>query len=108
MSQHLYELTEEHKMLRDMVRRLAKEQVAPGAARRDETGEFDWDMVNLLRENGLYGIDFPVEYGGSGAGVLAMATTNSDRFLFFLPQTKSKRKNIFQNLQPVNGLLLSL
>jgi len=73
MSHHLYELTEEQKMLRDMVRRLAKEQVAPGAAKRDETGEFDWDMVNLLRENGLYGIDFPVEYGGSGAGVLAMA-----------------------------------
>lgn len=70
---HQYELTEEQRMLRDMVRRLAKEQVAPGAAKRDETGEFDWDMVNLLRENGLYGVDFPVEYGGSGAGVLAMA-----------------------------------
>lgn len=68
-----YELTEEQRMLRDMVRRLAKEQVAPGAAQRDETGKFDWDMVNLLRENGLYGVDFPVEYGGSDAGVLAMA-----------------------------------
>jgi len=30
-------------------------------------------MVNLLRENGLYGIDFPEAYGGSEAGTLALA-----------------------------------
>lgn len=56
-----------------MVRRLAKERVAPGAARRDETAEFDWEMVELMRENGLYGIDFPEQHGGSGAGMLALA-----------------------------------
>jgi alkylation response protein AidB-like acyl-CoA dehydrogenase len=70
-----YELTEEQRMLQDMVRRLAKEKVEPGAAQRDITGEFDWEMVELMRENGLYGIDFPEAYGGSGAGVLALAIT---------------------------------
>jgi alkylation response protein AidB-like acyl-CoA dehydrogenase len=68
-----YGLTEEQILLQNMVRRLAKEKVAPGAAKRDEDGKFDWDMVNLLRENGLYGIDFPEAYGGSDAGVLALA-----------------------------------
>ena len=68
-----YDLTEEQGMLRDMVRRLAREKVLPGAARRDEEGKFDWEMVELLRENGLYGIDFPAEHGGSEAGILAMA-----------------------------------
>lgn len=68
-----YDLTEEQTMLRDMVRRLAKEKVAPGAEKRDEEGKFAWDMVDLLRENGLYGIDFPSEYGGSEAGLLALA-----------------------------------
>ena len=68
-----YDLTEEQKMLRDMVRRLAREKIAPGATQRDEKAEFDWKMVELLRENGLYGIDFPAAYGGSEAGVLAMA-----------------------------------
>jgi alkylation response protein AidB-like acyl-CoA dehydrogenase len=68
-----YELTEEQRMLQDMVRRLAKERVEPGATRRDAEGEFDWEMVDLMRENGLYGIDFPEAYGGSGAGMLALA-----------------------------------
>lgn len=45
----------------------------PGPAKRDADGEFDWGMVDLLRENGLYGIDFPEEYGGSDAGMLALA-----------------------------------
>ena len=68
-----YELTEEQVMMQDMVRRLAKEQVEPGAARRDAEGVFDWEMVDLLRENGLFGVDFAEEYGGAGAGMLALA-----------------------------------
>ncbi len=68
-----YDLTEEQRMLQNMARRLAREKVAPGAAQRDEEAKFDWSMVELLRENGLVGIDFPEAYGGSGAGVLAMA-----------------------------------
>jgi alkylation response protein AidB-like acyl-CoA dehydrogenase len=70
-----YELTEEQRMLQDMVGRLAKEKVEPGAAKRDAGGEFAWDMVELMRENGLYGIDFSEVYGGSGAGMLALAIT---------------------------------
>jgi alkylation response protein AidB-like acyl-CoA dehydrogenase len=68
-----YDLNEEQRMLQGMVRRLAKERVEPGAAKRDAEGKFDWAMVDLLRENGLYGVDFPEEYGGSGAGMLALA-----------------------------------
>ena len=68
-----YDLTEEQQLLQDMVRRLAKEKVEPGAARRDLEGVFDWEMVELLRENGLFGVDFDEAYGGSGAGMLALA-----------------------------------
>ncbi len=70
-----YDLTDEQRMLQDMVRRLAKEQVEPGAAKRDSEGKFDWDMVALLRENGLLGVDFPEAYEGAGAGMLALAIT---------------------------------
>ena len=70
-----YDLTEEQRMLQDMVRRLAKEQVEPGAAKRDVEGKFDWAMVDLLRENGLIGVDFPEAYEGTGAGMLALAIT---------------------------------
>ncbi len=68
-----YDLTEEQRMLQDMVRRLAKEKVEPGAIQRDKEAKFDWEMVDLLRENGLFGIDFPEQYGGTDAGMLALA-----------------------------------
>src|SRR5512139_1436760 len=64
-------LTEEEIMLQDMVRRLAKEKVAPGAEERDEKAEYPWDMLELMKENGLMGIDFPTEYGGMEAGMIA-------------------------------------
>ena len=64
-------LTEEEQMLQDMVRRLAKEKIAAGAEERDKVGEFPRDMLELMRENGLMGVDFPEEYGGMAAGLLA-------------------------------------
>jgi alkylation response protein AidB-like acyl-CoA dehydrogenase len=67
-----YDLTDEQVLLQKTVRRLAKDKVAPGAGNRDESEEFDWAMVELLRESGLYGTDFPEKYGGSGAGMLAL------------------------------------
>ncbi|HAP93639.1 MAG TPA: acyl-CoA dehydrogenase [Desulfotomaculum sp.] len=68
-----YALTEEQELLRETVRRIAREKVAPEADKRDHAGEFDWEMVNLMQENDLYGLDFPAEYGGSEAGVLSLA-----------------------------------
>ncbi len=67
-----YDPTEEQKMLRETVARIAKSQVEPGAERRDREGKFDWSMVELLRENGLLGIDFPEKYGGAEAGLLSL------------------------------------
>jgi len=64
-------LTEEEKMLQDMCRRLAREKVAPGAEERDKKAEYPWDMLELMRENGLMGIDFPAEYDGMEAGMVA-------------------------------------
>jgi alkylation response protein AidB-like acyl-CoA dehydrogenase len=67
-----YHLSEEQQMLRDMVRRLAREQIAPGAAERDEQAKFPWDVVEALKENGLFGCDFPEQYGGSAMGLTAL------------------------------------
>lgn len=67
-----YDLTEEQQMLKDTVARIAKEQIAPGAEKRDEEGKFSWEMVELMRENALFGADFPEEYGGSQMGMLAL------------------------------------
>jgi alkylation response protein AidB-like acyl-CoA dehydrogenase len=64
-------LTEEEQMLQDMVRRLAKEKVAPGAEERDKSGEYPYDMLEIMRENGLMGVDFPEAYGGMAAGMIS-------------------------------------
>lgn len=70
-----YEITEEQQMLKDTVARIAREQIAPGAEKRDEEATFAWDMVDVLRENGLFGADFPEKYGGSEMGLFSLCLT---------------------------------
>jgi len=63
-------LSEEQRELRDLVRTLARERVAPRAAEIDESHEFPWDIAELFREHGLYGLLFDEEWGGTGTGTL--------------------------------------
>src|SRR6476469_2078012 len=64
------ELTDEQREIRDLVRTLARERIAPRAAEIDESHEFPWDVVELFREHGIFGLLFDVEWGGTGTGVL--------------------------------------
>ena len=63
-------LTEEQREIRDLVRQLARERIAPRAAEIDESHEFPWDVVELFRENDLFGLFFDEEFGGLGTGTL--------------------------------------
>jgi alkylation response protein AidB-like acyl-CoA dehydrogenase len=63
-------LTDEQREIRDLVRDLARERVAPRAAEIDKSAEFPWDMVELLREHDLFGLPFEEEHGGTGTGAL--------------------------------------
>src|SRR5919202_650189 len=63
-------LTDEQHELRDLVRQLARERIAPRAAEIDESHEFPWDVVELFRENDLFGLFFDEAYGGLGTGTL--------------------------------------
>lgn len=68
-----YELSDAHKLIRDTARRVAREKVAPRAAEMDETGEYPEEVFAAYRDVGLLGLSIPQEYGGSGAGFLALA-----------------------------------
>ncbi|MBO8167733.1 MAG: acyl-CoA dehydrogenase [Thermoanaerobacteraceae bacterium] len=68
-----FQLTEEQEMLRDMVRNFAENEVAPGAAERDEKEQFDRSLFNAMAELGLTGIPFPEEYGGAGSDYISYA-----------------------------------
>ncbi|MDX6485181.1 MAG: hypothetical protein QOF43_334 [Gaiellaceae bacterium] len=63
-------LSEDQREIRDLVRQLARERIAPRAAEIDESHEFPWDVVELFRENDLFGLFFDEEYGGLGTGTL--------------------------------------
>src|SRR3981081_4348970 len=56
--------------IRDLVRTLARERIAPRAAEIDESHEFPWDVVELFRENDIFGLYSDEQYGGLGTGTL--------------------------------------
>jgi alkylation response protein AidB-like acyl-CoA dehydrogenase len=63
-------LTAEQREIRELVRTLASERIAPRAAEIDRTAEFPWDVVELYREKGIFGLIFDEQHGGIGASAL--------------------------------------
>ena len=67
----LFRISEEHEALREMVRALADDKIAPRAAEIDETSEFPYDVYEALKAADLHAIHVPEEYGGQGGDALA-------------------------------------
>ncbi len=61
-----YQLNEEQRMIRAMVREFAREVVLPTAAERDRTKEFPAKNLKRMGELGLMGMNVPPEYNGAG------------------------------------------
>jgi len=67
-----FTLSDEHRMIRDLARQVAREVVAPRAAELDRTGEYPEDIFQAFKETGLLGVAFPEAYGGAGAGITGL------------------------------------
>jgi alkylation response protein AidB-like acyl-CoA dehydrogenase len=67
-----YRLTEDQLALRDAVRVLADERIAPRAAEIDRTAEFPWDVKELLASHDILSLPFPEEHGGLGGDLLTV------------------------------------
>src|SRR6478609_9465637 len=63
-------LNDEQREIRELVRTIAREKIAPRAAEIDKTAEFPWDVVEAYRENDLFGVLYDEEYGGIGESSL--------------------------------------
>src|SRR5712691_6801289 len=63
-------LSDEQREIRELVRTLARERIAPRAAEIDESHEFPWDVVELFREHEVFALGFDERYGGTGTSTL--------------------------------------
>jgi acyl-CoA dehydrogenase len=68
----IYEIPQELADLRDMIRRLAQERIAPRAAEIDRTAQYPTDIRELLAEHDVLGLPFEEQYGGTGTGTLML------------------------------------
>ena len=62
-----FDLSEEHDAFREVVRDFAEQEIGPQAERWDRDHEFPVETIHAMGRLGLFGLPFPVEYGGSGA-----------------------------------------
>ncbi len=61
-----FELTNDQKMIKKMVKDFADNEIKPVASDIDEQEEFAWDIINKAGKLGLMGMTVPSEYGGAG------------------------------------------
>jgi alkylation response protein AidB-like acyl-CoA dehydrogenase len=65
-------LNADQAVLRDAVRDLARDKVAPRAAEIDAKGEFPWDMVELLAGQDILALPYPADHGGLGGDMISV------------------------------------
>src|SRR5699024_10067725 len=68
-----FELTEEQRMTRNMVRDFANDVIKPRAIDIDREAKFPIDIFKQMGKLGLLGIPFPEQYGGSGGDTVSYA-----------------------------------
>ena len=66
-----FELSEEQRMVQEMVRAFVEKDVKPAAAPMDHDGIYPADLVKKLGELGLMGMFVPPEFGGSGMDLVS-------------------------------------
>jgi len=67
-----FESTEEHRMIRRMVREFAEREIAPRAEEIDATDRFPDDLFRRMGALGILGMPFPEAYGGSGSSYTSL------------------------------------
>ncbi|MCX5806672.1 MAG: acyl-CoA dehydrogenase family protein [Proteobacteria bacterium] len=64
-----YFLTEDQRQIQALARRITEDKIIPVRAELDEKEEFPWTVMKACAETGLFGVNIPEEYGGTGGGV---------------------------------------
>lgn len=68
-----FELNDEQRMVRELARRFADEEIVPFARENDITERFPMDMIKKMAQIGLLGAPVPERYGGAGLDFISDA-----------------------------------
>ena len=66
-----FELSEEHKMIRQAARDFAQNELLPGVIERDENQTFPKEQIDKLGELGFMGMMVDPKYGGAGMDTIS-------------------------------------
>jgi alkylation response protein AidB-like acyl-CoA dehydrogenase len=66
-----WNLSEDHKIIKETVSKIAQKELVPKAAEIDKTGSFVWEGLNKLKEADVLGLAIPTEYEGMGMNTLS-------------------------------------
>lgn len=61
-----FELSEEQRMLQDMARKFAENEMLPTLREYEKARKINFDVIKKMAQLGLLGIHIPQEYGGTG------------------------------------------
>ena len=70
--------TEEHSMLREMVRSFVRDRVEPQALEYDRVERFNLELFREMGSMGLLGLTAPSEFGGAGLDATSVAIVNEE------------------------------
>ncbi|MBD3246846.1 MAG: acyl-CoA dehydrogenase [Candidatus Omnitrophica bacterium] len=73
-----YPLTEDQTMLRELVRQIAEEKIAPQARELDEQEAFPTEIMKILAQSDLFGLCIPEQYGGMGSGLMELCIATEE------------------------------
>src|SRR5256714_1142728 len=68
----IYEVPQEMRDFRETIAKIVDERIRPRAAEIDRTGEYPWDVRELLAGHDILALPFATEYGGTGTGTLML------------------------------------
>ncbi|MEU4162378.1 acyl-CoA dehydrogenase family protein [Actinoplanes sp. NPDC026670] len=70
-----FNLNDEQRMFRDVLRDFVDREIRPVAQEWEASGRYPAEIVETMRELGLFGLTVPEEYGGLGADMVSFALT---------------------------------
>jgi len=68
-----FDLTSEHRLFRDTIREFVDRQIRPFAREWEHEGRYPTEIVEAMKQMGLFGLTVPEEYGGMGADLVSLA-----------------------------------